>query len=442
MSWLFVSLRRLRQGRLAFAGLAVFVFVTALAAGGLPLIFQQVSTDSIHAAVAALPPADRDLEMDQTDTGGTVDPPVAYYFELQDIAAKATRLGATFPAPLPSIVGPSTYLVETPSFEALEGTALAAEIRLRIMQDVGGHIQLVAGRTPTGAVGSAPDILRSTSSDSSGAPVMPQATVPQLEAEISASAAAKLGLSVGSSIFLAAQSSLDPLASGPPLSVKVVGIFELRNPGDPYWIDDAKVSGWTLREFSSNVTFVQSTLLLSPDAYPQLVGGRHQGFPTSEPPEPRRISWRFPVDPQKLDPNAFPAVVGALRRLQATYPSDSLDQYGVVLTTRLLDRLVALEPPWNGAGAVLLVAGLGAGAVALATLGLLVALTSEERRRALLLQRERGASGAQALWASLVEALLLAGPPAALAALLVLRGFPGGDVRAAVGGPAAVAALT
>lgn len=442
MSWLIASLRRLRQGRLAFAGLALLVFVTALAAGGLPRIFAQVSTDSIQAAVAGLPAADRDLELDQTDTGGTASGSAADYIRLQDVLSKATSLRKTFPAPLPSVVGPSTAIVETPSFQALQGTALAAEIRLRIMEDVDGHIRLVAGRSPTGALGMAPDILRGSSSTDSGPPSPEQATVPQLEAEISASAAAKLGLTVGSSIFLAAQSSLDPLASGPPLSVKVVGIFELRDPSDPYWIDDAKVSGWTLREFSSNVTFVQSTLLLSPDAYPHLVSDRRQSVPITAPAEPRRISWRFPIEPQKLTPDAFPAAVSALRRLQAIYPPDSLDQDGVVLTTRLLGRLVALQPPWDAAAAVLLVAGLGAGAVAIATLGLLIALTSEERRRAVILQRERGASGAQALWAVLVEALLLAVPPAALATRLLFRLFPDGDGRTAVVGPAAVALLT
>ncbi|TAM69736.1 MAG: hypothetical protein EPN50_04750, partial [Chloroflexota bacterium] len=206
MSWLIASLRRLRQGRLAFAGLALLVFVTALAAGGLPRIFAQVSTDSIQAAVAGLPAADRVLELDQTDTGGTASGSGADYIRLQDVLSKATSLRKTFPAPLPSIVGPSTAIVETPSFQALQGTALAAEIRLRIMEDVGGHIRLVAGRSPTGALGMAPDILRGSSSTDSGLPSPEQPTVPQLEAEISASAAAKLGLTVGSSIFLAAQS--------------------------------------------------------------------------------------------------------------------------------------------------------------------------------------------------------------------------------------------
>ena len=440
MSWLLVSLRRLRQARLAFAGLAALVFVTALVASGMPRVFERVSTDAIQRAVASLPSTDRDIELDQTDPGSPGGS-LPQYPTLDAVAAKGTALRGTFPAPLPKVLGPSTYVVETPSYQALQGTTLAAELRLRIMEGVEGHLSLVAGRAPTGAVSTAPNPLNNTSTQGFAQGPTAAATVPQLEAEISASAATKLGLKVGSSIFLAAQGSLDPLPAGPPLAVKIVGIFEPRSAADPYWVDDEKVLGWTLREFSPNVTYVQSTLLLAPQAYPQIVGDpTHAGRTFIG--AARRITWRYPAMAQALAPEQFPSVVQALRRLEAIYPSGEQGGAGVVLTTRLLGRLVALQLPWDAAGSVLLVTALGAGAVALATLGLAVAATAEERRRTVRLQRERGASAAQAIMAALVEAMLLTVPPAVIAGFLVTRALPGGQGLTAWIGPLAVAGVT
>ncbi|HEX5466207.1 MAG TPA: hypothetical protein VFW92_05980 [Candidatus Limnocylindrales bacterium] len=440
MSWLLASLRRLRHDRLAFVGTALVVGLTAALAGGLPGLFQQVSADSIHGAISDLAPADRVVQMDQTDTGGTTEAPEPTYVDLSDVAAKADKLRATFPAPLPAVLGPSTYVVETPSYQALQGTALTAELRLRIMQGVDDHIRYVAGHAPGGTVGSAPDILAGTTGGDEGTPIEGQQTVDQVEVAVSHAAATKLGLKVGDTVFLAVQSALDPLAEGRPLSVKVVGIFEPRDTADAYWIDDERVLDWTLREFSINVTYVQATFLISPDLYPWLVTDSRAGFGPQV--APRRIEWRFPAEPQRLAPSALEPTVRALRRLQAVYPQGNEEGTGVVLDTHLLDRLVALQVPWQAAGAVLLVAGLGAAAVAVASLGLLILLAADPRRRTLLLERERGASAGQVLLAALVEGLLLALPAAAVGAVVVHLLLPAADVGLVVGGAAVVALLT
>lgn len=442
MAWLVASLQRLRRDRLAFTGLAVLVLMTALAAAGLPRIFERVSTDSVHAALTDLPSTDRQLVLSQVDEATA-----PRYGDWGAVQTEGAQLRATFPDPLPALLGTTTAIVETPSYRALGGTSLAAELRLRIMEGVSGHIRYVAGRAPTGATAAVPNPLGSSGSGGIALPGSRGPNVLQLEGSVSAAAAQKLGLHVGSSVFMAPDGTLDPLSGGSALSVKIVGTFEADHPTDPYWTDDARVVGWTLREFSSNVTFVQSTFLLAPDAYaalinpllaqPDLASGDELVAPS------RRLTWRYPADPALVQPGQLDALVAGLRRLEGTYPSGTgLPGSQPALQTSLLNRLVALEAPWNAAEQVLVVAGIGAAGVAIATLGLVILVVSEERRRTLVLQRERGASGGQAVTAIVLEGALMALPAALLAALVVLILLPGGGDGATVLLSVAVAVLT
>jgi putative ABC transport system permease protein len=442
MAWLVASLQRLRRDRLAFVGLAVLVFVTAIAAAGLPRIFESVSTDSVHTALADLPSTDRELVLSQVDEGMA-----PQYGDWGAVLTEGSQLRASFPEPLPALLGATTAMVETPSYRALGGTSLAAELRLRIMEGVASHIRYVAGRAPTGATTAVPNPLGSAGSGGIALPGSRGPTVLQLEAAVSSSAARKLGLHVGSSVFMAPDATLDPLSGGSALAAKVVGIFEADDVSDPYWTDDARVVGWTLREFSSNVTFVQSTFLISPQVYGVLVSG------ISDEPvfgaygqllaPSRRLSWRYPADPARVAPGQLDALVAGLRRLEGSYPpGGGLQGSGPALQTSLLNRLVALEAPWNAAEEVLVVAGIGAAGVAIATLGLVILVVSEERRRTLLLQRERGASGSQAVTAIVLEGMLMALPAAALAALAVLILMPGGNDGSAILIAGVVAGMT
>lgn len=438
MSWLIDPFRRIRHGRIAFLGVTVLVGITTFLAAAGPLAFERIAQQGVEQALAAIPSADRAIVLSRTDRSFASgnQPPT----DLAGVDAEGATFFEGFPPSLAAVLAPATVVVETPSYQVSEGTSLATEMRLRIMEGAGDHVRLDTGRAPTAQLGSVPDPLH-TADPGEDVPM-----IPQFEAEISKAAADKLGLTVGSSLTLVPQTGLDPLAGGSAIAVKIVGIFEAADAADPYWIEDARVTGFTLREISSNDTDVQSTVLVAPETYSTLVTGigfqgATSGGITIAPPS-RRVSWRYATDASLLHPADIEAVVAGLRRLEAIYPLSALNPDAPSLQTGLLRQLVALQGPWNATGAVLALAAIGAATVALVCLALVIAMTGDERRRVFLLQRERGASLIQALAAILVEAILVSIPTAIVGAILAIRLVPEGDDRWAIGGAAAVAGAT
>ena len=207
MSWLIASLRRLRQGRVAFAGVACLVLVTAFLAAAGPRLFDGVARSSVQGALADISPADRVIHLTRFDGGGETRATTSV--DIAGLDKDGEDLKATLPAPIPDLLGPTSLVVETPSFRAVSGSSVAAEFRLRIMPGAEDHVRLVSGRVPTGSVGSAPDPLHS-----GGQPGSEPATILLLEAAISRGAATKLGLDVGSVVVMVSDITLDPRAAG------------------------------------------------------------------------------------------------------------------------------------------------------------------------------------------------------------------------------------
>jgi putative ABC transport system permease protein len=434
MTWLVDPVRRLRSTLPAVLGLAVLIGLTAFLAAGGPRLFDRVSRDSIRDAMSAIPAGDRAITLSRTDSLEGLAPA---FGDMALIDQEGQRLFRTMPPELP-IPGAAVAIVETPSDRAIAGTSLDAELRLRIMEGSADHIHLVAGRAPTDAVGSVPDPLHSNPGG------IGSEALPEFEGEVSKAAADKLGLKVGADVLMASAATLDPLSGGGAIAVKITGIYEPNSATDPYWLADGRVTGYTLRDFSANVTFVQSTFLMAPETYGTLATGRVLHGPTSGgitiPAPALRISWRYALDPTQIEPDEIGSVVAALRHIQTIYPSIPRNPSDVSMTTSLLPRLVALQGPWNTAGALLLVASIGAAGVALASLALVVALTAENRRRVLLIQRERGSSVAQALAGTFVEAVLVAVPAGALGISAAIALIPGPDVSTSLATGGAVIA--
>jgi putative ABC transport system permease protein len=439
VTWLADPVRRIRHGRVAFLGVAFLVGVTTFLAVAGPRAFERISQDGVQEALAAIPTADRVVELSRTDRNDQ--PQTTASVDLAGIDAEGAAFKAGFPPSLGAVLGTATAVVETPSYAVVEGSSLATEMRLRIMEGAADHIRLDTGHAPTTKVGSAPDPLHS-----GGSPGEPSPSIPEFEAEISKVAADKLGLTVGARLTLVPQTVLDSLAGGGAVAVKIVGIFEPTDAADPYWIDDARVTGFTLRELSANTTLVQSTVLVAPELYPALVtgitmqGGTSGGI-TIAPPS-RRVTWRYAPAAGQILPADIGDIVDGLRRLEGIYPVNSLNPDALSLQTGLLRQLVALQGPWNAAGAVLRLAAAGAAMVALVCLGLVIAMTGEERRRIFLLQRERGASMLQSIVALLVEALLVSVPAVVIGAFMAVRLVPEGSDQWVIDGAVGVAGAT
>lgn len=425
LHWTVDAGRRLRASKTAALGLALLVGLTAFVAAAGPRLFDRVSKESVNAEVAAVPQVDRTVTLSTTDRGEDQEPP---YPDLVSIDAAGAAFLADLPPALSAVLQPAVSVEETGSYRAIGGTAVTAEMRMRTMTDIFDHVRLVDGRAPTDAVDSIPDPLRS------GVPnALP---IPRLEAAISKIAADKLGLAVGATVTMGVDAQLDPLSGGGSMAARIVGIFEPADPSDPYWVDDQRVLGYTIREFSSNVVFVQSTMLLAPTSYETLATGRVNrsgtsgGLPISPP--ALRISWRYAARPGAITPDNLDPLISALRRVQARYPATASDPKAIVMQTNLLRRLVALEGPWAAAGALLSVAAAGAACVALACLALVVALTGEQRRRILLIQRERGASVVQTLAGALLEGAIVVIPAGLLGLSLAGALLPDEDPQLSI----------
>lgn len=425
MGWLSVSLRRLRDERVAAFGLIVLVFATALAFGLAPRLFERVSNDALQSELAQAVAPERNVEIDEVERSKTEVMQTG-----DDAVAAGDRLLAAFTAPLPSVINAKRYLVDTPLWTILSGTRVDGILDLRIQQDVQDHLHLVAGRFPSGRVRVVPD-------PRPGA--LPDQRAVAYEVAINQSAAEQLGIGPGSSLPLE-PSHLDRLTVGVNLAAiaDVVGIYTVPDPSNPYWMNDGDVGGWHIHPLSINTEYVQTDAILSPDVYTELIASTQTiGLPL-------RYAWRFYVDPPQFDATALGPMVTALRRLEAVVPTTGPQAIvgATTLKSGLLRLLLEHQAAWGSVAAILAMLGIGAAAIAVATLGVVALLASGRRRRVASLLRGRGASPFQVLGAMAVEGALLSLPAAILAGALAVALVPQATLPGTAVAAAAVAAVT
>ncbi|HXR27653.1 MAG TPA: FtsX-like permease family protein [Candidatus Baltobacteraceae bacterium] len=416
MSWFAITLRRLRRDRAAAVGLVALVFVTTFVFAVAPRALATVADAALRQEMAAATSVDRDIRLDQ------VVPPSTPDSRASDVAAQGDALASQLPAPLRAVAGaPPSYVVETPLWHALSGTPIDNVIALRIQQDVQAHLTLTGGRWPTGTTTSAPDRIPGA---------IPRATITTFEAAIADDAAQALQVGVGTHLVLAPEPT-DPYAVGRQMhaAVIIVGTYRPTDRADPYWIDDATVEGATIRALDPEHPKVDTSLLLSPDAYPALLTTAIPRPATDDEPVPLEsilplhYEWRFYLDVDQMRSTQVGPLIQAMRRTESLFPVGVPAINGpaaarVSLQSGLLHLLEQHQARWVAAQAVLAVAAIGSGAVAVATLGLVILLAARQRRRTIVVARERGASRGQLVLATLLEGAVIIGPPAVAAVLL------------------------
>ena len=420
MTWIRLTFRRLRRDRAAAAGLVALVFVTAFVFAVAPRALATVADQALRDEMVAAGSADRNLRLDQLTR------PCCTRDTAVNVVEHGDELAAQLPAVLKAVAArPPTsspsYVIQTPLWHATSGTPIDNVLALRIQQDVQAHVTLTAGRWPTGITSSEPDVAPGA---------LANAVVTTFEVAISDDAAKALQVSVGTHLDLTPEPT-DPLAVGRPMhaTVVIVGIYRPTDRADPYWIDDATVEGSTIRALDPDHPKVDTSLLLSPDAYPALLATALPLPATADeavPLEsilPLQYEWRFYVDAARMRSTQVGALIQAMRRTESLFPVgvpaiNGPDSDRVNLQTGLLRLLVEHQSRWVSAQAVLAVSAIGAGAVAVATLGLVILLAARQRRRTIIVARERGASRRQLLCATILEGALFTGPPALAGALL------------------------
>jgi putative ABC transport system permease protein len=409
LSWF--ALRRLADERAAALGLALLVFVTALVAAGGPRAFEQLANAALRQELGAANSFERSTVIYEVAR-----PLASPLSELGELEAAGDRLEEAFPAELRGLISSRSELVETPLWEVFAGTDLNGVMSLRIQQGALERLRLVSGRLPSGSISVQPD-------ERPFAPPGQRAWI--YEAVVSAAAAAELAVEVGDRLGLGVWLN-DPLNLGQNEGafIDIVGTYEIEDPADEFWINDEPLAGWRLNIVPPDMTFIQTTALLSPDVYRALVTNTQgQGMTLL-------YQWRFYVEAERLRAERLPQTITALRRLEGAVPRTGISEVpsDTTMSSGMLRLLLQHEASWRSAEAILTIVALGLLSIALATLGVVAAVSSGGRRRVASLLRARGASGRQLLLMTGLEAALLALPSVGLALAVAVLLVPLGSV--------------
>jgi putative ABC transport system permease protein len=424
MAWVIVSLRRLRADVAPTIGLLVLVFATSLVAALAPRIIAAFADDAVRRQVSAAPAAARNIVLTREEVLGSG--PAGD--RLSVVHAEGSELEGSLPPAARRLIASTDAQVESGRFGVGKATSDPAYVRLRIQDGVADHVRYVHGRPPTGTV---------ETRDHAGPDGM--VPVPIYEAGISTATADRFGIALDEVVPLEGDPT-DPLIGRTPggahAFARITGIYDVPDPAADFWLDDQLPVHPVIRALSAENQLLDAVLLVDGASQPAMASaagaiGR-----------PLRYSWRFFVDPARVSGATAPGLVTALRQLAVRYPSANVTaRADTAMRGSPLLILQDYLAAWASAESIVAVMAVGPALVALGTLALVAVLAGRRRRAALALARSRGASGRQVLGPALVEGLLLAIPAGALAVATagLLVGL--GRGRWSVGAAAVVVAI-
>ena len=414
MTWIGLSLRRLGEERSTALAFAALVLATTLLAAATPRGLERIASDALHDQLSRSAPAPRSIQLLQEGrpTGLPGDP-------LESITRTAAGLFARIPPEIQAVIAEQAVVVDSPRWSVQDPTNQALTLRLRIQPGAEGRLHMAAGRLP--------EATATTTA------------TPNIEIAIATSSAQALGASLGDKLALEIDTS-DPLAGlrgGGTASATIVGLFDVADASDPWWLGDPGLAGPVRRAVSANVEFLDTVGLVSPSEYPEILAATagvagSSGGPILRVPAPVRITFREYVDAMRIQERDIAGLVVGLRKLENQYPSPNVraaagpagtSSTGMRTSLRvLLETFVA---GWAAALRVLSIAIVGPAAVALAALNLAAVLAARRRRVGLSLARGRGASMLQVTAAVAAEGIIVATPAAIVGGLTAVALVPG-----------------
>jgi putative ABC transport system permease protein len=395
MAWLMSSLRRLRDARVASLGLAVFVLVTAFLFGAAPRALSAAADSVLHDQLAAAKPSVRGLSLVRESR---IEPSADPAAPMASLTAAGAVMEEQFPSVIRSLVRGRSVLTDTFRWTAQQPRIAERSLRLRFQPGAAERVRLTDGRLPAPVAADAP-----------------------FEIALSSESSRVLGLGTGQTARLVSDNS-DRMASRDlvGLTVRIVGIFEVIDSEDPFWVDDRSLVKPTTRQLGPTAQVDDVTALAGDTAYADL----ERRLPGDM---DLRFTWRYDIDSGELDSGTVETLLDGLGRMQAIFPS-AIASGGTPPTAALGGNLRGLiqtfAEAWRSIQTVFLVIGIGVAAVALAALGLVIVLASARRRTSVALWRGRGASEGQIIRASLAEALVLIVPAAVLALIAAVVAVP------------------
>ncbi|SCF39004.1 FtsX-like permease family protein [Micromonospora mirobrigensis] len=376
----FGVVRRVRAFGGYFLLLGVLALVTAFLASGVPRMTNRLGQEGLDGYLTAQPAAQRDL----TFRGNQIT--AADGVSMTDLRRENLELlPRQLPRPVRDALGQRWYEADTAPVEA-EGPDLAArnlkvELTVRSTPGVQGTADLAGGRWPGRSAGRE-------------APV---------ELALATDTAAKLNLRVGSRLRL---SRIGPAADPEPVTAVVVGLFTPRDRGDGIW--DGLPQTLRVDEPGGESGPFGLVGLTDASHLDRLVARGWSG----------RFSWRYRLDPERVDVRRLDQVVDGIRRTQRTPP------HGTELTQGVDELLSRFDATIDAARTLLAVIAAGVLATLAGLVALAAALAVRRRRGEFALIRARGGGVTSGPGRSLAEALLVV-PPAAVAGWLLGTLVPG-----------------
>lgn len=422
-----VLLRRARTEPGVLAVLLVAVTVTTFVAAGLPRWLEARSDLALRDAVASAPADARNLSarrhsvVPAGDSGDPMGPVTAFGERFRDDLAPSIR----------SMIEDQTWLVQSdvmgfsltqPALpEDVGPISFPRDLHLRRQQDVDEHIRIVDGRAPRPTDEIAENPL--------GRAFFGGGDLEVVEIALAGPALEELQVEVGQRVLL----TPTPGRCCPrPIFVDVVGQLEVIDPGARYWFDDrvaeprVEPEGLTQR--------VTGYAVFAEDAYAGVIEALN-GLPLN-------YTWRYRVDPERIDGGELDRLSSDLRRLDAEFGQASALSDVTQVQSGLLGIFGEVAAQQRATQALLALATIGVLAIALVVIGLAGGLLAERRRPMIELLRSRGASTGQVLAAHASEGLFAVAPGAVLAgvlAVVLIRGHTSGTSLALTAGLAAVA---
>ena len=427
-SWAFApaligsQLRRFRSERELFLVVFGVVLVTTFVFAALPRMFNELADDGLAHAVTNASSIQRNLQFSRADVI-----PDGFTSVFSQVEEEGNDIREGLAPSIQEIIGRQTYVIDTPrhNFVDLPGEVPFPSPRyltLRYQSEVEPHIRFTEGRMPQ-AVQELVEV-----------PGAPEGTIARVyETAISTETARQLQLGLGDEIFLFpnredALVRFVPASEQPWMMVRFVGIFELNDSRDDFWVGVPQIDRAVEYDDGIRVHFY-ATGLFAANAYPQLLASPQV--------LPMRYSWRFFVNSDTFDAGSFDTLAADIRRLEAEYPTAGSDPFAESVRTGLSRILSTYLSQRNLAVTVLSLTAAGLLAVACAVIALVAALITERRRQSLVLLRGRGGAPSHIVGPQVAEGLLWSVPAALIgwlgASLLIGERASVWSVVAAIG---------
>ncbi|MCF4122324.1 FtsX-like permease family protein [Antribacter sp. KLBMP9083] len=422
MSLGLLTTRGLRASWGATLTLGVVALLAALVLSAAPRAVAGVHARQLAFETDGAAVVDRDVSSESAQIPGSHPGMVA--FEVHDVdpattppdapdwAAYLERLEAVRaeqPLPLRDVLGAADFQVSTDDAVRVapaEGSDLrSVSVFLRAAPRVQEHVEVVEGRWPQAAPvrtlsfpegGGQPDVIP-------GQPV---------EMAVSRATAMTLGWEVG---------QVHPRLVLEEEPLRLVGVFDLADPDDPYWAHSPTVGDAYVLDDLNQGKLATAVAYVDPA---MIAPVSLRGATTTV--------W-YPVDAGGVRAGEATTLLAQLRGFTTTaYTVDEEDAFDPFVVrpasglVAILDRIVAQR---SGVDAILSVLAAGPLGATVAVLALGARLVVERRRPALALLRARGASGAQLRGLMAAEGLVVGGVASALgfgAGLLLVAGPAGG----------------